>query len=100
MIRVETAKTLLASNAKALDEAYNEWYIDLMKKREEVPMLKGKAPNVLDRMFSQVPKGKGVQLGLVVIYEDFVFQPHEVGPDRGGKVDQEGGVSAVKRRMR
>ena len=100
MKRVEKAITIIAASADELSKQYNDWYEGQVNLREEVPMLKGQAISIHDRLFSQMPKGKGTQFGLVVFFEDFLFQSHEVGPDRGQKIDAQGGVSVVKRRMR
>ena len=98
MKRVEKAVTLVATSAEGLSEQYNDWYAGQITLREDVPQLQGQAITILDRLFSQAPKGKGTQFGLVIFFEDFLFQPHEVGPDRGQGIDKAGGVSVVKRR--
>lgn len=100
MKRVEKAVTMIASSPNGLTKKFNDWYEEQATLREEVPMLKGQRIEIYDRLFSQMPRGKGTQFGLVIFFEDFLFLPHEVGPDRGQSVDKEGGVSAVKRRVR
>ena len=98
MKRTEKAVTLVATSPEALSKKYNDWYTGQLTLREEVPQLQGQAITIFDRLFSQVSRGKGTQFGLVIFFEDFLFQPHEVGPDRGQGIDKEGGVSVVKRR--